>query len=88
MVDVRVTFGAGAPSKQDQARIESIAKQRIEAFFGEERVRDVLKVPKTLDLDVGKNEVSATLPGGAVFAMTVEQICAEFEKLIQELKNI
>ena len=79
----------GYPFLRDQKTFEKTAKERINAFFNEKKVKEFLKEPLTLELVFSKdNEMTLILPNGEVFAMTIAEICAEFEKLTEELKNI
>ena len=89
MVEVKFTYPEGYKSKRLRTEFEDIAKERIGEFFNDKKVQDFLKEPMTLELIISRNnEITPTLPNGEVFVKTVEQICAEFDELIRQLREL
>ena len=57
MVEVKFTYPkeTGYPFKSDQTRFENAARDGINRFLGDEKVKEVLKEPLTLELVISKD---------------------------------
>jgi hypothetical protein len=100
MIGVKFTYPKGkAPA--NRKKFEKMAKEGIRKFFNDERVKSAIKIPKSLRLVVSEDgAITPKLANGAVFdpskrvqgavskVRTIEEICAEFDRLIEGLRQI
>jgi hypothetical protein len=99
MVVVKFAYPKGK-APVNQKKYERIIGAKINAFFRDKKVQGAIKVPKTLRIVIAESGgMTPKLANGVAFnprkqakatsrTMTVEEICAAFERLIEQLKQV